>query len=106
MKKFVEKCTYIPDPFLFIVKWQIIIKNQVLSVVLLLKHSLPLKKKIKSELLKDKQSSLSWCITCAIQNWNNCAVTVTVTFDAKKAKETLMMGLSESQQHYWNKKVC
>ena len=71
-----------------------IIKNQVLSVVLLLKHSVFLLKKFKSELSTNKQPSLSWRVPCVIQNRNKFHHSNSVTFDTKKAKETLMARLN------------
>ena len=52
--------------------------------------------KNKSVLGTNKLQSLRWCVPCAIQTENKLCHSNSVTFDAKKAKETLMMRLSGS----------
>ena len=55
----------------------------------------------------NKQPSLKWCVPCAIQNANKLRHSNSVTFDAKKAKET-QRGWVETQllkqKHFLNSK--
>ena len=55
-----------------------------------------LSRKTQSEQWTNKKPSLNWCVSCAIQNGSKLCHSNSVSFDAKKAKETLGIKFREN----------